>query len=116
MAKFNIGNLSFDKLHHFRVRMVNEVGESKPSDQVQEITKLLIPGAPQELRVSSKRTDSSIKICWKEPISNPEAVEKYEVEVQRKNWNVTKTTKKTNYLLLFMICKQMLNIHSEYVL
>ena len=80
--KLSIKQLIPDTMYRFRVKMVNEAGESHPSDVSEALTKQMIPGPPQELRVSSKRTDTSIKIRWKPPTINPQAVDKYEVQLQ----------------------------------
>ena len=103
LVKFAVRRLEPDCTYHFRVKMVNEAGESHPSDAERIVTTQLIPGAPQDLRISSKRTDKSLKIRWKAPDINPQAVAKYEVQIQpatRKSmeqWNtvvtVTKPTK-----------------------
>ena len=80
--KFSIKQLMPDTMYRFRVRMVNEAGESHPSDVSEVLTTQLIPGPPQELRISCKRTDTTIKIRWKVPTTNPQAVDKYEVQFQ----------------------------------
>ena len=41
---------------------------------------IAIPGPPTELRVSSKRTDTIIKIRWKPPERHPHSVHQYVVE------------------------------------
>ena len=46
------------------------------------ITTQLIPGPPRELRTSSKRLSKYIKIRWKEPKQNPQAVFQYHVQMQ----------------------------------
>lgn len=58
-VKMRIRSLSLDTTYIFRIIMVNEVGESMPSDSCEAVTTPLKPGPPQELRVSSKRTISS---------------------------------------------------------
>ena len=93
-----VESLTPSTVYTFRVKMVNEVGESKPSESVQEITEHCIPGPPQGLRVSSKRSDKSIKIRWNIPAVNPQAVAGYEAQILlgKKNsqrWSTFKTTK-----------------------
>ena len=63
--------------------MVNNVGPSLPSESCETVTTQLIPGPPHDLRVSSKRRSSYLKIRWKEPIDNPHAVSKYQIEMRR---------------------------------
>ena len=102
-SELAVKRLEPDCTYHFRVKMVNEAGESHPSDAERIVTTQLIPGAPQELRISSKRTDKSIKIRWNVPDINPQVVAKYEVQFQpatrisMEQWNtvmtVTKPTK-----------------------
>ena len=90
-----IGNLSPNTTYTFRVAMVNEAGESEASEHCQAVTFPLIPGPPQELRVSSKRTSNLLKIRWKEPTVNPQAVSRYQVEMQhaskKRPWKHLKT-------------------------
>ena len=83
--KFSIKQLMPDTMYRFKVRMVNEAGESHPSDVSEVLTTQLIPGPPQELRISCKRTDTTIKIRWKPPTTNPQAVDKYEAQLQLMN-------------------------------
>ena len=97
-TNFTINCLVPHTTYIFRVRMVNEVGESEQSESVQVITEQFIPGPPQELRVSSKRSDKSIKIRWKEPAANAQAVIQYEAEFvaeksKSQEWSILKTTK-----------------------
>lgn len=61
--------------------MVNEAGESLPSGSCEVVTAEQIPGPPQELRASSKRTSSLLKIRWKEPRVNPHAVCRYQIQI-----------------------------------
>ena len=89
-----VRSLSPNTLYNFRVRMVNDVGESEPSEYTQVITTVTIPGPPTELRASSKRAGKLIKIRWKKPEINPHAVAKYEAQVFNKKsqqWNTFKT-------------------------
>ena len=55
-VKFKMVSLKPDAAYSFRVRMINDSGESIPSDSCDVITSQLIPGPPQNLRISSKRT------------------------------------------------------------
>ena len=93
-----VESLTPSTVYTFRVKMVNEAGESKPSESVQEITEHCIPGPPQGLRVSSKRSDKSIKIRWNIPAVNPQAVAGYEAQIllgkkNSQHWSTFKTTK-----------------------
>ena len=91
-----VESLTPSTVYTFRVKMVNEDGESKPSESVQEFTQHCIPGPPQGLRVSSKRSDKSIKIRWNIPAVNPQAVAGYEAQIllAKKNcWSTFKTMK-----------------------
>ena len=81
-VKLSIKQLIPDTTYKFRIRMVNEAGKGAPSDSKEVITTQLIPGPPQELRTSSKRLSKYIKIRWKEPKQNPQAVFQYHVQMQ----------------------------------
>lgn len=83
VIKFSIKGLTPSSTYRFRVKMINEAGESPPSDAHEVVTTQLIPGPPKDLRVSSKRTDKSIKIRWGPPTENPHAVYRYEVDIQQ---------------------------------
>ena len=82
IVKFSIKHLTPDTTYLFRVRMVNEAGKSAPSDSKEVLTTQLIPGPPRELCASSKRLSKYIKLRWKEPRQNPQAVFKYQVQMQ----------------------------------
>ena len=87
--KLKIGSLEPNTIYRFRIKMVNGSGESAPSPPVSVETTQLIPGPPQDLRVSSKRTDTAIKLRWKQPTENPHAAYKYKVQirlVREVNW------------------------------
>ena len=84
-------------VYHFRVKMVNEAGSSLPSKAEDVCMEQLVPGPPQDLRVSTKRTDKIIKIRWKPPAIYPQSVNKYIVHMQLKRgrqaqneWSVVK--------------------------
>ena len=93
VVKLAIKSLDPDSIYRFRVKMVNEVGESQPSDTCEVFTTQLVPGPPQAVRISSKRNDKTIKIRWKPPTLHPQAVEKYLVQMQKystkspQDWN-----------------------------
>lgn len=78
--KITIGELIPDSTYNFRIKMINNCGESAPSDSCEVITKQLVPGPPQNLRISSKRKDTSIKVRWEEPEKNPQAACRYKVQ------------------------------------
>ena len=82
--RLRLADLEPDTKYRLRVRMQNEAGTSIPSEEVTFQTNDLIPGAPLELRVSSRRTASSLKVRWKMPFNNPEAVDKFEVQVRQR--------------------------------
>ena len=81
-VKLSIKHLTPNTTYHFRVRMVNKAGKSAPSDPIEVITTQPIPGRPRDLRASSKRLSKYIKLRWKEPRQNPQAVFKYQVQMQ----------------------------------
>ncbi len=57
VVKFVIQRLTPGSTYSFRVTMINEAGESPPSITDQVTMTFQTPGPPQDLRVSSKRTD-----------------------------------------------------------
>ena len=61
--------------------MCNNIGEVPPSDSREVITDYFVPGKPHKLRISS-RTDSSLKICWNEPMRISDGVN---VQYKKKN-------------------------------
>ena len=77
------------------------------------VTTQLIPGPPRELRISSTCTDKMLKIHWKEPSLNPQAVDKYLVQMQKSckkalhdlDIIATKLIIVTNNLLRYVIWK-----------
>lgn len=81
--ELNIGSLRPDTRYRFRIKMINESGESAPSDSTSVITTQLIPGPPQGLRISSKRKDTTVKLRWEEPSKHPHAAYKYHVQMRR---------------------------------
>ena len=94
--KVMINKLNGDTLYDFRVKFQNEVGCSPPSESTTCQTHVPIPGLPEKLRVSTKRTSSMIKILWFPPSVNPEAVHRYELQMRTKKgkWqHITYSTK-----------------------
>lgn len=83
-VKFDIGSLIADTTYHFRIKMINDSGESASSDPVDVITTQFIPGPPHNLRISTKRTSTTIKLRWEKPTRNPQAALKYNVQMRRK--------------------------------
>lgn len=81
--KLKIGSLTPDAIYSFRIKMINDRGESPASDPCEIVTTQLIPGPPQNLRISSKRTDTTIKVRWEEPAKNPQSANKYKVQVRQ---------------------------------
>ena len=76
-------SLKPDTRYNFRVIMINEIGESQPSNENEILTHQLTPGIPQNLRISSKRTDKTIKIRWEPPLENPQVVQRYHAQIRR---------------------------------
>ena len=94
--KVMMDNLNANTLYEFRVKFKNEVGCSQPSESTICQTDVPIPGIPEELRVSTKRTSSMIKIRWAPPSINPDAVHRYELQMRTKKgkWqHITYSTK-----------------------
>ena len=83
--KFRIDPLSPDTKYHFRVKWVNSVGNSKPSEMLDVTTAVPIPGPPVEVRVSSKRTTNTLKLRWKNPLTNAGFVDHYDIEIYKKS-------------------------------
>lgn len=83
-VKFKIGTLIPDTTYNFRIKMINDSGESVPSDSREVVTTQLVPGPAQNLHISSKRTDTAIKLRWEEPDVNPQAAHKYKVQMRLK--------------------------------
>ena len=78
-----VKSLNPNTIYKFRVIMINNIGESQPSDECQTKTHQLLPGVPQALCISSKCTDNSLKIRWKAPNENAQAVLCYHAQVRR---------------------------------
>ena len=78
-----IESLEPNTRYKFRIVMINEIGESQPSNVCKVLTNQLIPGIPQGLRLSSKRTDKMIKIRWEPPLENPHIVQCYHAQIRR---------------------------------
>lgn len=83
-VKLKIGSLVPDTTYNFRIKMINDIGESPPSDSQEVLTTQLIPDRVQNLRISSKRKDKSLKLRWEEPAINPQAAHKYKVQMRLK--------------------------------
>ena len=120
--KVTIHELNGDTLYEFQVKFQNEVGCSPPSNSIKCQTQIPIPGIPTELRVSTKRTSSMIKIRWGPPSINPEAVHRYELQMRTKEgeWHhitySTKTSAKArelNQLKVYFFRVQALNRRNE---
>ena len=76
-----------NRVQFFRVRMKNEVGDSEPSEIVQ--APYLIPGPPQNICKQEnlwvqKTSHNRISISWDKPAAQPQAVKRFEVEIQGK--------------------------------
>ena len=83
-VKVTIVKLNGGTQYEFRVKFQNEIGCSSPSESTTCQTHVPIPGIPGELRVSTKRTSSMIKVRWVPPSINPEAVHRYELQMRTK--------------------------------
>ena len=96
--KVTIDKLNADTLYDFRVKFQNEVGCSPPSNSTTCQTHVPIPGIPEELRVSTKRTSSMIKIRWVPPSINPQTVDRYELQMRTKKgeWHHVAYSTKTS--------------------
>ena len=68
--------------YFFEMRMCNAAGWSPFSDRLEVSTSQPIPGRPQNVRLSSKRTSKSLKLRWEPPDVYPEAVHEYSVLVR----------------------------------
>lgn len=75
-----VADLQPDSMYSFRVRTVNESGVSPLSRTVEAHTPREIPGPPEKMRVSTKRTNEIIKIRWRPPLVYPGSVDKYEIQ------------------------------------
>jgi hypothetical protein len=84
-VKIGIPSLTPDTAYCFRIKMMNKVGESIPSDPCDIIITQLIPGPPQNVRISSKRRDTTLKVRWQEPFKNPQSVYQYKVQTRMAN-------------------------------
>lgn len=84
VLKYSIRGLEPGSVYRVRVKMVNGAGTSSPSKTEEVYTEQLVPGPPQGLHTSSKRTDKTIKIRWKPPAIHPQVVRKYVVQMQLK--------------------------------
>uniref|UniRef100_A0A1X7UN77 Fibronectin type-III domain-containing protein n=1 Tax=Amphimedon queenslandica TaxID=400682 RepID=A0A1X7UN77_AMPQE len=82
--EFIMHGLSPYTRYFFRIILINESGESVPSESVDVTTDVPIPGEPTNIRPSSYFTSDMIKIRWNPPIEYPEFVDHYEVEYKRK--------------------------------
>uniref|UniRef100_A0A1X7U444 Fibronectin type-III domain-containing protein n=1 Tax=Amphimedon queenslandica TaxID=400682 RepID=A0A1X7U444_AMPQE len=99
--EFVMHDLSPNTRYFFRVILINETGESVPSESVDITTDVPIPGEPTNIRPSSYFTSDMIKIRWNPPIEYPEFVDHYEVQYKRRKdeldsseeYKVTQTTK-----------------------
>ncbi len=80
---FSIDWLKQNNIYKVRVRMVNSCGISDTSETCEFNTRSLIPGTPQNVRLSSKRTSDCLKVCWDPPNHNPEGIHRYKVQYKR---------------------------------
>ena len=76
----NIGTLKPNTTYRFRVKMRNDSGDSAASESKEIITDCLIPGPPQNVRISIKRLATVLKVRWSKPSHNPDGVSQYKVQ------------------------------------
>ena len=95
IQQFSISGLQADSVYLVRVKMINDYGESPPSDEVEVKTEGPIPDPPAEFRISSKRTPDMLKLRWKEPKLYAHTVLNYEVQYQ-----LVKTRKPEEYITI----------------
>ena len=84
IREFLIHDLSPNTSYFFRIILINESGQSAPSESVDVTTDIPIPGKPTYFRPSSYFTSNLIKIRWKPPKEYPEFVDHYEVQYKRR--------------------------------
>ena len=72
----------------YRVRMVNSVGESEPSDVVKLCITELLPGPAENLKLDAQAR--KIIASWKPPSINPTSLDNYKIEIKPENqgWNM----------------------------
>lgn len=84
-------------LYRVRVRMVNEIGTSPPSDSRRARTKYLVPGPPTNVRITNKQKNS-LTVSWDKPTKNVKGVHKYKVRYRRvKIWREFATVDRTTF-------------------
>ena len=67
----------------YRVRMINSVGESEPSDIARLRITELLPGPPESLKLDA--TGREINASWKPPSINPTSLDYYKIEMKKDN-------------------------------
>ena len=77
---FSISSLKPNTTYRFRVKMRNESGDGVASESKEVITDCLIPGPPQNVRISRKRLATVLKVRWSKPSHNPYGVSQYKVQ------------------------------------
>lgn len=82
--------LNPDTTYCVRVKMINSVGESHPSDTREVTTTQHIPGLPQNL-------PTYLKLRWTQPAENPEAVDLYKVQSEVSSERRVFTTNKKSF-------------------
>ena len=66
-------------VYKFTVKLINDIGESEPSQEFPLPILQLQPGIPQDLDISDVTTHS-MKVTWKQPNENPILVRGYKIE------------------------------------
>ena len=100
IKKFVIGQLKPHTKYKFRVKMINTCGTSNASEANVVITECLIPGPPQNVRISSKRTSNTLKFRWDPPAFNADGVKNYVVQYRlpkSTEWGTSATLDSTKY-------------------
>ncbi len=98
--EFCIGSLKQNTTYRYRIRMINSCGTSDPSEIGEFITRYLIPGTPQNVRLSRNRTSDCLKVRWDPPYHNSEGVHRYKVQYKRSKdslWIMSGSTSSSKY-------------------
>ena len=78
-----VTGLTPDTFYYFRIKMANAAGESEPSESNHIFTTQLVPGPPDQVCISKLRKSKRLKLRWKPPTQNSEAVHKYIAQIRR---------------------------------
>ena len=78
-----VGSLKQNTKYQFCVKMINSAGIGDASEGTIVNTECFVPGSPQNVRISSKRTSSTLKVRWDSPTRNYSGVKNYVVQHRR---------------------------------